>query len=122
MQGLSAKGLEGESGVRPKVGRLGLEARPVDLVTQERVTDRGEVNTDLMGAPGLEPAGQQAGHRRAVGSLISLDELPMRYRLAAAFTHRHLVAGTGAAVDRLVDGAARPVGRTPDECHIGPSQ
>src|SRR5258707_272794 len=46
----------------------------------------------------------------------------MRYCLAAALAHRHLVAGTRAAVDRLVDGAARPVGRTPDECHVGPAQ
>ena len=38
--------------------------------------------------------------------------------LAAALPDRHLVPGMGVAVDRLLDGAARPVGRAPDEGEV----
>src|SRR5262249_61006470 len=65
MQGLSAKGVERGSGVLAELRSLGLEAAAVDVVTEQGVPDRGEVNADLVGAPGLEPAGDEACHRRA---------------------------------------------------------
>src|SRR5258708_4855337 len=115
MQGLSAKGLEGRSGLGGEAGGLGLEASAIDVVAEERMADRGKMDADLMGAPGLQPAGQQAGDRRAIGAKVALQQLPMGHGLAAAIAYRHLVAGARVTVERLVDGAARPVGRAPDE-------
>ena len=86
------------------------------------MADGGEVHPDLVGAAGFEPAGEQAGDRRAVGAGIALEHLPMGDGFAAALAHRHLVAGARVAVDRLVDGAARPVGRAPDEGQIAAAQ
>ena len=64
----------------------------------------------------------QTRDRLAVGSEISFEDLPVGDRLAAAFAHRHLVPGLGMPVDRLVDGALRPVGDAPDESEIAAPQ
>src|ERR1700722_10013922 len=50
---------------------LGLEPRAIDRIAQERMTDRGHVDPDLVGPPGLQPAGDEA--RRSQGFL----EAPM---------------------------------------------
>src|SRR5262249_25280170 len=75
-----------------------------------------------MGAPGLEPAGDQARHRRAVVAAVAFEHLPMGDRRAGARAHRHLVAGAGMAADRLVDGAARPLRRAPHERQAAAAQ
>src|SRR5215475_11694592 len=115
MQSLSAKGFERGSGVVGELIRLGLEAAAIDGVAEERMPDRREVDADLMRAPGLEPAGDETRHRRAVAAAVAFEHLPMGDRRAPARAHRHLVADAGMAADRLVDGAARPLRRAPDE-------
>ncbi len=44
----------------PSSPRLGLEARAIDRVAQERMADRGHMNADLMRAAGLQFAGDEA--------------------------------------------------------------
>ena len=45
---------------RTWIGRLGAFAGAVELIAQDRVADLGQVDPDLVGPPGLQPAGQQA--------------------------------------------------------------
>src|SRR5262245_66119172 len=118
MQSLSAKGVERGSGIVGELIRLGLEAAAVDGVAEERMPDRGEVDADLVGAPGVEPAGDQARHRRAVAAAVAFEHLPMGDRGAPARTHGHLVAHARMAADRLVDGAARAARRAPPERQV----
>src|SRR6266568_8296947 len=103
MQGLSAKGVERGSGVVSELIRLGLEATAIDVVAEQGMPDRGEVDADLVGAPGLEPAGDEARHRRAIAAAVAFEHLPMGDRRAPARAHRHFVAGAGMAADRLVN-------------------
>src|SRR6202030_1589635 len=103
MQSLSAKGRERGSGVVGELASFGLEAAAIDRVAEERMPDRGEVDADLMRAPGLEPAGDEARHRRAIAAAVAFEHLPMGDRRAPAGAHRHFVAGAGMAADRLVD-------------------
>src|SRR5262245_32655700 len=93
MQSLSAKGRERDSGVVGEMIRFGLEAAAIDRVAEERMPDRSEVDADLMRAPGLEPAGDQARDRRAIAAKVAFERLPMGDRRAGARAHRHLVAG-----------------------------
>src|SRR5262245_51952358 len=93
MQGLSAKGLEGGSGGGREVIRLGLEARPVDVVAEQGMANRGQVDPNLMGAAGLQPAGQKAGDGLAISAGVPFEDLPMGDRLATALADRHFVAG-----------------------------
>src|SRR5262249_34198922 len=122
MQSLSAKGGKRGSGVLGELASLGLEAAAVDGVAEQRMPDRGEVDADLVGAPGLEPAGEKARHRRAIAAAVAFEHLPMGDRWAPACAHRHLVADAGMAADRLVDGAARPLRYAPDERQIAAAQ
>src|SRR5712691_12254426 len=101
MQGLSSKGLQRDSGLRAEVAGLGLESRPVNVVAEQWVTDRRQMDADLVGTAGFEPAGQETGDRRAVAADIAFEHLPVRDGLAAAGTHRHLVARARVAIDRL---------------------
>ena len=118
MQGLSAKaspGLPGAGGSRAalvlKPGRR--SRRPA------AVADMGQMDADLVGAAGLQPACDQARDRLAVGcpgKRSSTCQWVMA--CAAAGAHRHLVAGVRMAAERRVDrafrrGPARPR-RTPD--------
>src|SRR5262249_56242911 len=77
MQGLSAKGGERGSGVLAELSSFGLEAAAIDVVAEERMPDRGEVDADLVGAPGLEPAGDEARHRRAPAAPGAVGHPPM---------------------------------------------
>ena len=52
-------------------------------------------------------------------ALVALEHLPMGDGFPPAFSHRHAVTRPRVAVERLVDGAARPVGRPPGERQIG---
>src|ERR1700728_2681736 len=86
------------------------------------------MHPNLMRPPGFEPAGEQTRHRRdgphsfspsgGFLSAIAFEHLPMGHGFAAAFAHCHAVAGDFVPVDRPVDGAARAIGRTPDEGEI----
>src|SRR5262245_55879386 len=118
MQCLSAKGFQGGFGFGGELIRLGLEAAPVDLIAEEGVPDGGEVDADLMRATGLEPAGDEARHGRAVAPEIPFEHLPMRHCRAAAGARGHLLAHARMPGDRLIDGAARSLRRAPDEGEI----
>src|SRR3982074_1259216 len=109
MQGLSAKSFERGFGLGREVSRLGLEAGSVGVVAEQRMADRGEMDANLVGSAGFQPAGQKARDRLAIGALIPFKDFPMGDRLPATLAHGHLVTGARVAVDRLVDGAARPV-------------
>src|SRR6516165_4307382 len=122
MQSLSAKGRERGSGVVAELASLGFEAAAIDGIAEERMSDRGEVDADLMRAPGLKPAGDEARHRRAIAAAIAFEDLPMGDRRAPACAHRHLVAHARMAADWLVDGAARPLRHAPDECQVAAAQ
>src|SRR5258708_7346800 len=60
MKCLSAKGFQRRSGLLAQLIRLRLETAAVDFVPQEWVSDRGQVDADLVRAPALEPAGAGA--------------------------------------------------------------
>src|SRR5438105_1687830 len=122
MKCLSAKGFERCFCLVAELIRFRLEPAAIDLVAKEGMSDRGEVDADLVRAPALEPAGKQARNRRAVAAAIALEHLPMRDRGAAAGAHRHLLARVRVAADRLVDAAARALRHAPDEGEIGAAQ
>lgn len=52
--------MQGLAGERDR--ELGPGARPVDRVADDRVSDLGQMNADLVGPAGLEPADHQAGN------------------------------------------------------------
>src|SRR5260370_22579014 len=82
------------------------------------MADGGQMNANLVRAPGREPASQQARGRSAVGTGIALQDLPMSYGRAAVRTQRHLVAGPRMTANRLVDGAFGPVRHPPHEGQV----
>src|SRR5689334_1130466 len=100
MEGLSAKGREGVARSRREVRRLGLEAGGVDLIAEQGMADMGQMDPDLVGAAGLQLAGEEARDRprrpaRMAGRQpagVALQHLPMGDRLAAALAYRLLVA------------------------------
>src|SRR5664280_481143 len=118
MQRLSSKTLQYRAGGGGQQAGLGLEAGAVAGVAHDWMPDMGEMHPDLVGAAGLQRAGQQAGDRLAVGPGIALQYLPMGHRFAAARAHGALVARLRMAVERSVDGAFRTVGRAPDQGEI----
>ncbi len=73
MKGLSAKGLERGTRLGAEAIRLGLESPSVNRVSHQWMADRGKVHPDLMGAAGLQPAGQEARHRLAVGTTVAFE-------------------------------------------------
>src|SRR5262249_18227816 len=129
MQGLSAKGPErGLRRLRQK-RRFGAKSRPVNLVAHERMTDRSQVDPDLRGAPGFEPARQQARDRQtrtaafrsaraALLRAIAFQPLPMGDGLPPALAYRHAVASDFVPVDRPVDRPSRPVRCAPNKSQI----
>src|SRR5437762_2529602 len=60
MQRLPSEVLQRAGGLRREPRCLGLEAGSVHGVTQERMTDRAEMDADLVCPPGFQPAGQKA--------------------------------------------------------------
>src|SRR5262245_10349659 len=122
MKCLSAKGFQRGFGFAGKLIRLGLEAAAINLVAEERVADRREMDAYLVGASGFQAAGDEARHRRPITANVALEHLPMGDRRAAAGAHGHLLARAGMAADRLVDSAARPLRRAPHEGQVAATQ
>src|SRR4051812_8650935 len=118
MERLSSKGLERLARLRRQQNSLGLEARPIGVVPEQRVSDMGQMDTDLMGPPCFEAAGEKARDRPAIDSQVGLEPLPVGYRLAAANTDRLLVTCLGMAVERGIDRALGPLWCAPDEGEI----
>jgi hypothetical protein len=86
------------------------------------VADGGEVDPDLVGAAGFEPALQEARHRVAAGPGVALEHLPVGDGRPATGTDRHFVTGLRVAVDGLVDCSFRARRHAPDECEVGALQ
>src|SRR5258708_17816141 len=97
---------------------LGFERGGIGAVAKRGMTDMSEVHADLMGAPGLELAGQERRDRLAVTPVEGFLDLPMGNGLAAAFAHRHFLPGMRMPVDRRVHSAALAVGHAPYECQV----
>src|SRR5260370_27016488 len=99
---------------------LGFEMRAIHAVAHQGVADMGEVYPDLMGAAGLELAGEQRRDRFAVAPVKGFLDLPVGDRLAAGVTYCHFLPGIRMPVDRRIDGAALAVRDTPYEWHVAP--
>ena len=124
MQCLSRKPVDDLSDVRRQLVGLGPEGHAVVAVADQRMTDMGHVNADLVGAAGFQPALDEAGEGRGVA------------RLAIAFGHRvmgdgmsDVVAIVGAhgafqavarTAERGVDGRVEGIGPAPDNGLVGP--
>ncbi len=63
MQGLSAKGCKGDLGWLRQQRRLCPKTRPVGLIAEQRMPDGGQMDPNLMGSAGFQPAGDQASDR-----------------------------------------------------------
>jgi len=102
MQRLPSKPCQGLLGRLRQPAGLGLEARPVGLVAQQRVAEMRQMHPDLVGAAGLQPAFDQARRWLAVPALETLQHLPVGDRLAAIRPHRDAIAALRMAVERRV--------------------
>src|SRR5262249_55400043 len=92
MEGLPVKMPQGLLRGARQQGGLGLDPRPIDRITQERMPDRRQVHPDLVGAPGLQPAFDEARHELAVDAPVALPYLPVGDCLPAVRADGHLVA------------------------------
>ncbi len=63
MECLPRKGCQRRLGFLRQKGRLGAESAAIDIIPHKRMADRGQMDPDLMGAAGFEPAEQEARHR-----------------------------------------------------------
>jgi hypothetical protein len=112
---LASEGLQGRLTRFPEMAGLGLEVRAIDGIAHQRVADVSHMHPDLMGAAGLELAGEKRGDRLAVAPGKRFLHLPMGDGLAAARAHRHFLTRMRMTVDRRIDSSALPVGHAPDE-------
>src|SRR4026208_1980282 len=65
MQSLSAEGCQGVAGLWGEQARLGPESGAVCGVPEDWMPQMRQMHADLVGAPGLQGAGEQAGGRAA---------------------------------------------------------
>src|SRR5256885_16030326 len=88
----------------------------VDRIADQRMTDRGHVDADLVGSPRFEPAFDQ---RRTPQSLQSL---PVRNRALAttAFNDRDLLAVACRTRERSIDCALARPGNAVDDGQVAP--
>ena len=98
-------------------GREAGTTTPVPVVADDRMADRRQVDPDLVGATGLEPALAQR-HVDRVGE--ELSDLVAGARLLAPRAHRHPGGLTGRATDRCVDEARRRLRMAPDQRQVAP--
>ena len=77
VQRLAIEGRQGRPAAGAEVAGLGLEVRAIDGVAHQGVADMGEMDPDLVGAAGLELAGQQHRDRLAVAAVKRFLQLPM---------------------------------------------
>src|ERR1700675_2327413 len=115
MEGLSSKTRQGPAGFQGETGALGSKAGPIGVIAQQWMADRGQMDANLVRAPGHQPAGQQACDRSPIGASIALQDLPMSYGFAALRMHGHFVAGVRMTADRGLDGALGPLQHPPYE-------
>src|ERR1700722_3985236 len=118
VQSLPAQRQERGSRGRLQPSRLGLEARAIDRITEQRMAYMREMNPNLMRAAGFQSAGYQG--RRAQQFL----DAPMRDGGTAArrFHDRHFLPLTRMAAERRVDPAGARVERAPGNREIFANQ
>ena len=100
---------------------LGLEMRSIDAITHQRVADIGEMYPNLMGASGVELAGEERGHRFSVPPVEGLQYLPVGDRFAPALAYGHLFACVRVPVYRCVHRAVGAVRQAPDKGQVAAS-
>src|SRR6187551_2100706 len=119
MQSLSAKGCQGVAGLWGEQARLGPESGAVGGVPQDWMPQMRQMHADLMGASGLQGAGEQAGDRGpGAGRGETFEHLPMGDGRTPVAADRLLVARLRVAAEWSVDGAFRLSGCAPDDCDI----
>src|SRR5215472_8027538 len=126
MQCLPAKA--GERGLRGcgQMRSLGAKAGAINRVAQQRMSEGGQMDPNLMGPAGFEAASQKARHHlrsnrafllamgaRRLGGAVALQHFPDRYGLAPALAYRHAIARPRVAVDRAINPAMGAFGRSP---------
>src|SRR5262245_19497228 len=84
VQRLAAKGRNGGLGSLRKLAGLGPKAGPVLGIADEGVAEGSKMHPDLVGAPGLQPALDQAGDRLARGIGVAREHAPVGDGVAAA--------------------------------------
>ena len=117
MERLAAKGGKGALSLRRKLGFAGKLAAAIDGIAQERVALMGQVDADLVGAPGFQPANKAGddGFRRT----IAFGDMIMGNRLAPILADSHFLAVLLAATQGGIDGALVRIRLAPDEGDIG---
>src|SRR5262249_48671628 len=101
-EGLGVEGLAMED----DLGR-GEEAWTIDGIADDRQSEGGQVDADLMGPAGLEPAGNERG-----AAPEPLEDAVVRHRMAAFVIVGHAATATAAVGDEgYVDPAGVEVGR-----------
>ena len=99
VQGLTGKRLDGGSHFRGQRMRLGEKPRAVNAVADQWMPDMGEVNTNLVGPPGLQAAAEKGcGASERFADLI-MGECPS----AAGPHHRLLLTVLCIAMEGSVD-------------------
>src|ERR1700738_4628491 len=114
MKCLSAKGFQRVLGRRRELIRLGLEARAIDRIAEERMADGSEMDPQLVRASRLQAACEQARKRLPADGAVAFEHLPVADRSATVCTHGHAITRVGMAPDRLLDGAAGALRPSPD--------
>ena len=98
----------------------GASGTPIGRIPDEWMSQMGEVNADLMGASGLEPAFDQRSEGLARGPETFQRAITGTRLLAAAAEHSHALAIKRVAADQSFDPAFRLAGRPPHHRMIGP--
>src|ERR1700730_5111879 len=119
---LSAKSFQRVLGRRRELMRLGLEARTIDRIPEERMADGSEMDPQLVRASRLQAASEQARNRLPVDAAIAFEHLPMADRGATVCTHGHAIARMGMPPYRLLDGAAGALRPSPDQSEVAAAQ
>src|SRR5438045_9406514 len=101
MKGLAIKPGEGIAGCGTEQCRLGLESGPVNPVGEQRMADMGEMDPDLVGAPGFQPAGKQARYGIRSSPEVAFRHLPRGNCLPPAFPYCHSAARVVLSGERL---------------------
>src|SRR6202789_3410178 len=93
-------------GLRRVLRARRLAGAAIGRIADQRMAQMGQMHADLMGAPGLQPALDQAGERPRAETL---DHAVARAReLAAGSHHRHALADARIASDLALDDPLPP--------------
>ena len=86
---------------------------PVNRIARDGAAGGGGVNTNLMGATGVETKFQESGARPGA------DHLPIGFGGSAAAADGHALAGDGVTADRAFPRAGIAAGATDDKGEVG---